>query len=61
MSELLTQRIQDAATKLKRLHLAEMVDTLITRAQDGPGLTPQAPRPGAGGGAAGRSGARTAC
>jgi DNA replication protein DnaC len=35
MSELLTQRIQVAATKLKRLHLAETVDTLITRAQEG--------------------------
>jgi DNA replication protein DnaC len=35
MSALLTQRIQVAATKLTRLHLAEMVDTLITRAQEG--------------------------
>jgi DNA replication protein DnaC len=36
MSELLTQRIQTSATTLKLLHLAEMVDALITRAQEGP-------------------------
>jgi ribosomal protein L17 len=35
MSELLTQRIQASATKLKLRHLAEMVDALITRAQEG--------------------------
>jgi hypothetical protein len=35
MSELLTQRIQTAATKLKRLHLAEAIDTLVARAQEG--------------------------
>jgi DNA replication protein DnaC len=35
MSELLTQRIQVSATKLKLLHLAEAVDTLISRAQEG--------------------------
>ena len=35
MSELVTQRIQASATKLKLLHLAETVDVLITRAQEG--------------------------
>jgi DNA replication protein DnaC len=35
MSELLTQRIQASATKLKLLHLAETVDTLVARAQEG--------------------------
>jgi DNA replication protein DnaC len=34
MSELVTQRIQASATKLKLLHLAETVDTLIARAQE---------------------------
>jgi DNA replication protein DnaC len=37
MSALLTQRIQVAATTLTLLHLAEMVDPLIPRAQEGPG------------------------
>ena len=35
MSELLTQRMQTSATKLKLLHLAEAVDTLVARAQEG--------------------------
>src|SRR5262245_52303403 len=35
MSELLTQRIQASASKLKRLHLSETVDTLVARAQEG--------------------------
>jgi DNA replication protein DnaC len=35
MSELLTQRIQAAATKLKLLHLSDTVDTLVARAQEG--------------------------
>lgn len=35
MSELLSQRIQTSATKLKLLHLAEAIDTLVARAQEG--------------------------
>ncbi len=35
MSELLTQRIQTSATKLQLLHLADAVDTLVARAQEG--------------------------
>jgi DNA replication protein DnaC len=35
MSELLTQRIQAAATKLKLLHLSDAVDTLVAWAQAG--------------------------
>jgi DNA replication protein DnaC len=35
MSDLLTQRIQTSATKLKLLHLADAVDTLVARAQEG--------------------------
>jgi IstB-like ATP binding protein len=35
MSELVTQRIQASATKLKLLHLVETVDVLIARAQEG--------------------------
>jgi DNA replication protein DnaC len=35
MRELLTQRLQTSATKRQRLHLAETVATLITRAQEG--------------------------
>jgi DNA replication protein DnaC len=35
MSELLTQRMQASATKLTLLHLAETVDTLVARAQEG--------------------------
>ena len=35
MRELLPPRMQTSATKLKRLHLAEAVDTLVARAQEG--------------------------
>lgn len=35
MRERLTQRIQTSATKLKLLHLADAVDTLVARAQEG--------------------------
>ena len=35
MRELVSQRMQASATKLKRLHLAETVDVLIARAQEG--------------------------
>lgn len=35
MSELVTHRIQTHATKLKLLHLAEAVDLVVTRAQEG--------------------------
>ena len=35
MSELVTQRIQAAATKLKLLQRAETVDVLIARTQEG--------------------------